>query len=93
LVLHSTPGDNLYMGMKPGGTFVYMARDVDAHLSSLKREHEQQLAALQADAERYRWLRAHWDEPEVQKLHPWDEFSPDPDQLDEQIDAARAGTP
>jgi hypothetical protein len=36
----------------------YVARDAHlAAITSLKREHEQQLAALQADAERYRWLR------------------------------------
>jgi hypothetical protein len=28
---------------------IYMACDVDAHLASLRREHEQQLAALQAE--------------------------------------------
>ncbi len=45
---------------------------------------------LKKDALRYRWLRAHWDEPEVQKLHPWDDFSPDPDQLDAAVDAELA---
>jgi hypothetical protein len=39
------------------GPYIYAA-DVDVYVTSLKREHEQQLAALQADAERYRWLRS-----------------------------------
>jgi hypothetical protein len=49
---------------------------------------ESDLSSARRTERRYLWLREHWDEPEVQKLHPWDDFSPDPDQLDEQIDAA-----
>lgn len=65
----------------------------EAHVDrrTLLAAYDQQsaeIARLAKDAARYRWLRDHWDEPDVQKLHPWDEFSPDPDQLDEQIDAA-----
>jgi hypothetical protein len=44
-------------GTGPAKYDVYDANDVDNHLLALNREHEQQLAALQADAERYRWLR------------------------------------
>jgi hypothetical protein len=44
-------------GTGPAKYDVYDANDVDNHLLALKREHEQQLAALQADAERYKMRR------------------------------------
>jgi hypothetical protein len=82
--------DKLYPRLHRFDGYDYIAvADYDAKVAELKRTRPVSAGEDAANAARYVWLRAHWDEPEVQKLHPWDEFSPDPDQLDAQIDAAR----
>ena len=60
-------------------------------LEALQRENaalSRELESARLNEARYLFLRDHWNEPEVLAMHPWDDFSPDPDQLDEQIDAA-----
>jgi hypothetical protein len=73
-----------------------------AAIASLKREHEQQLAALQADAERWRFVRSQPADAAItvecsdpQRSEFWHLFEAQADEVvDVAIaDAARAGTP